>query len=63
MQGPPGHPAAILLVEDDPAEARLLQDVFAAVPVRTRLEVAHDGREALALLRQESPVKIWTLCD
>ena len=55
MQRLPDHPAAILLVEDDPAEVRLLQEVFEAVPVRTRLEVAHDGREALAVLRQAAP--------
>jgi CheY-like chemotaxis protein len=55
MQRPPGHPAAMLRVEDDPAEAGLLQAVFAAIPMRTRLEVAHDGREALVVPRHKAP--------
>ena len=55
MRGPLGHLPAILLVEDDPAEVRLLQEVFTALPVRTQLHVAHDGREALAFLRHETP--------
>jgi len=42
-------------VEDDPAEARLLQEVFTALPVRTQLHVARDSREALAFLRHEAP--------
>jgi len=28
MQGPPGHTTAILLVEDDPTEVRLLQEAL-----------------------------------
>jgi chemotaxis family two-component system response regulator Rcp1 len=55
MRGSPGHLPAILLVEDDPAEARLLQEVFTALPVRTQLHIVPDGREALAFLRHEAP--------
>jgi CheY-like chemotaxis protein len=55
MQGFPGHPAAILLVEDDLVEVRLLQEALTAIPVRTQLHVVHDGREALAFLRHEAP--------
>jgi len=55
VRGSPGHPPAILLVEDDPAEVRLLQEAFTAIPVHTRLDVVHNGREALAFLRHEAP--------
>ena len=55
MQGQPGHSAAILLVEDDPSEVRLLQEVFKAIPVRTHLHVVREGCEALAFLRHEAP--------
>ena len=55
MQGFPGHPAAMLLVEDDPVEVRLLQEALTAIPVRAQLHVVHDGREALAFLRHEAP--------
>ena len=55
MQGQPGHPAVILLVEDEPAEVRLLQEVFTALPVRTQLHVVREGGEALAFLRRETP--------
>ena len=55
MRGSLGHLPAVLLVEDDPAEVRLLQEVFTALPVRTQLHVARDGREALDFLRHEAP--------
>jgi len=51
----PDHLPAVLLVEDDPAEVRLLREVFTVLPVRTQLHVACDGREALAFLRHEAP--------
>ena len=55
MQGLPGYPAPILLVEDDPIEVRLLQEVFKIIPLRTQLHVGRDGREALAFLRHDPP--------
>jgi len=55
VRGSLDHLPAILLVEDDPAEVRLLQEVFTALPVSTQLHVARDGREALAFLRHEAP--------
>ena len=55
MRGSLSHLPAILLVEDDPAEVRLLREVFTVLPVRTQLHVACDGREALAFLRHEAP--------
>jgi two-component system, chemotaxis family, response regulator Rcp1 len=48
-------PAAILLVEDDLAEVRLLQEVFKGAPVHTHLHVVREGNEALAFLRHEAP--------
>jgi len=42
-------------VEDDPAEVRLLREVFTVLPVRTQLHIVTDGREALAFLRHEPP--------
>jgi CheY-like chemotaxis protein len=55
MQGPPGYPADILLVEDDPAEVRLLQEAFRLIPVHTQLHVVSGGEEAVALLRHDAP--------
>ena len=43
----------ILLVEDNPADVRLTQEVFKEGRVRNQLSVAWDGEEALALLRRE----------
>ena len=55
MRESPDHLPAVLLVEDDPAEVRLLQEVFTDIPVRTQLHAVRDGREALAFLRQAAP--------
>ena len=55
MQGPPGYSKAILLVEDDPTEVRLLQEALNGVPIPIHLHVVHEGREALAFLRHEAP--------
>jgi len=55
MQGFPGHPAAMLLVEDDPVEVRLLQEALAAIMHDMELRAHRDGREALAFLRHEAP--------
>src|SRR5689334_19800600 len=55
MQGLLSHPAAILVVEDDPIEVRLLQEVFKSLPIYTHLHVVSDGQEALAFLRHDTP--------
>jgi two-component system, chemotaxis family, response regulator Rcp1 len=55
VRGSPGHLPAILLVEDDPVEVRLLQEVFKAIPVCTQLHAVREGDEALAFLRHEAP--------
>lgn len=47
------RPVEILLVEDNPADVRLTQEVFKEGKVRNRLSVAWNGEEALAFLRQE----------
>ena len=46
-----GAPAEILLVEDNPGDARLTQDVLLEARVRNRLHVVDDGVKALAYLR------------
>lgn len=43
----------ILLVEDNPADARLTQEAFREGPVSSRLNVVGDGEEAMAYLRHE----------
>jgi two-component system, chemotaxis family, response regulator Rcp1 len=45
----------ILLVEDNPGDARLMQEAFRACNGSIRLQVASDGLEAMAFLRQEGP--------
>ena len=48
-----GRPVGILLVEDNPADVRLTQEVLKDAKVRNTLTVARDGVEAMALLRRE----------
>ncbi len=43
----------ILLVEDNPGDVRLIQEVLAQGHVRSELAVVRDGVEALAYLRQQ----------
>jgi chemotaxis family two-component system response regulator Rcp1 len=43
----------ILLVEDNPGDIRLTQEVFKEGKVRNQLSVVRNGEEALAFLRQE----------
>jgi two-component system, chemotaxis family, response regulator Rcp1 len=45
----------ILLVEDNPADARLTREVFEGGRLTTHLNVVSDGEEALAFLRREGP--------
>lgn len=47
------RPIEILLVEDNPADIRLTQEVLTDARVFNNLHVAHDGEEALQFLRQE----------
>ena len=43
----------ILLVEDNPADARLTREVFEGGRLSTHLNVVADGEQALAFLRRE----------
>ncbi len=45
----------VLLVEDDPGDVALVQDVVASRHVPCRLHVVGDGVEAMAFLRREEP--------
>jgi CheY-like chemotaxis protein len=47
------RPIEILLVEDNPGDVRLTQEVFKEGKIRNRLSVAWNGEEALAYLRRE----------
>jgi two-component system, chemotaxis family, response regulator Rcp1 len=47
------RPVQILLVEDNPGDARLTQEVFKLNKMPKTLSVVEDGVEALAFLRQE----------
>jgi two-component system, chemotaxis family, response regulator Rcp1 len=47
------RPVQILLVEDNPGDARLTQEVFKLNKLPKTLSVVEDGVEALAFLRQE----------
>lgn len=47
------RPAEILLVEDNPADIRLTQEVFAEIGLPHRVHVARDGEEALAMMRRQ----------
>ena len=46
-------PINILLVEDNPADARLIKEVFKDTKAKTNLYVVKDGVEAMAFLNQE----------
>ena len=50
---PSGKPIEILLVEDNPGDIRLTQEAFKEGKVSNNLNIARDGVEALAFLRQE----------
>jgi CheY-like chemotaxis protein len=52
-QSPSGLPVQILLVEDDPADVRLVQEALKEGRVASQLTVVKDGVEALAYLRGE----------
>jgi two-component system, chemotaxis family, response regulator Rcp1 len=50
-QAPNTRSIAIFLVDDNPADVRLTIEAMKDVEVFTRLDVARDGEEALAMLR------------
>jgi len=48
----------ILLVEDNPGDARLAAEAFKEGRVRTRLHVVQDGIEAMSFLRRQGPYEV-----
>jgi CheY-like chemotaxis protein len=48
-------PIDILLVEDNPGDARLTREALAMSTIRHQLHHARDGEEAIAFLRREGP--------
>jgi chemotaxis family two-component system response regulator Rcp1 len=53
----------ILLVEDEPASVRLVQEALKGSRVALHLNVAHDGEQALAIVRREGPFAAATAPD
>ncbi len=53
--GKVGDPVEILLVEDNPGDARLAMEVLKEAKVRNSIHWTKDGVEALAFLRREKP--------
>ncbi len=49
----PRQPIEILLVEDNPGDIRLIQEAFRESGFSSRLNIARDGEQALAFLRQQ----------
>ncbi|MDD3725538.1 MAG: response regulator [Bacteroidales bacterium] len=45
-------PVEILLVEDNPGDVRLIQEVFKEAEIKNQLHVASDGEEAIQMLHQ-----------
>jgi chemotaxis family two-component system response regulator Rcp1 len=64
----PGKKAEVLLVEDNPGDIRLIQEAFHEGEVSSHLNIARDGEQAMAYLRQEgaysgSPRPAFILLD
>ena len=51
------RPIEILLVEDNPGDARLTREAFAQGTVRTNMHHARDGEQAVAFLRRQGGYK------
>jgi len=52
------HLIDILLVEDNPGDARLIREVFREAAVNSRISLAEDGQEALDFLRKQAPFQL-----
>jgi len=50
-----GEPVDILLVEDNPGDARLMKEALTEVKIGNRLHLVANGVEALAYLRRQDP--------
>lgn len=51
--GAASRPAHVLLVEDSPTDAMMIQEILEQASVRRRLHVVDDGMQALQFLRQQ----------
>jgi CheY-like chemotaxis protein len=60
---PAGRVFDILLVEDNPADVRLIREGLQGLRSRTRLHVASDGVQAMDFLRRGSPRPDLVLLD
>ena len=56
-------PIEILLVEDNPGDARLTVEGFKDAKVKNKITVVEDGKEAMAYLRHEGPYATVELPD
>jgi chemotaxis family two-component system response regulator Rcp1 len=55
MPNPSHRPATLLLVEDNPADVRLVREALGAGPGAPVLHVVGDGEDALRFLRRQPP--------
>jgi two-component system, chemotaxis family, response regulator Rcp1 len=53
MRGASQQPVQILLVEDNPGDVRLTEEVLREAKVATKLSTVRDGEEAMAFVRRE----------
>ena len=53
MRGASKQPVQILLVEDNPGDFRLTEEVLREAKVATKLSTVRDGEEAMAFVRRE----------
>jgi two-component system, chemotaxis family, response regulator Rcp1 len=53
MTGASKRPVEILLVEDNPGDVRLTEEVLREAKVATKLNTVRDGEEAMAFVRRE----------
>jgi CheY-like chemotaxis protein len=48
------NPIDILLVEDNPGDVRLIQEVFKYAEIDNKIRIAKDGEEAINMLSREN---------
>lgn len=58
-----GKPVRLLLIEDNPADVDLILDALTNATVRSRVEVANDGEQALAWLNAVETLPDLILLD
>lgn len=55
MKTEESNPIEILLIEDNPGDVRLTQEVLQEGKIHNHLSIVEDGAKAIAFLRQEPP--------